>query len=243
MRIKDIIALPHNYGELKNALLYYSQTMFYQNFYVTTEDNYVPLNSVPYYLYLKYTCENRQNLEERILYKKPKFNRLSDKYLLNIKTFPFKIVNYQESIEFFRGIYNITLKDYITQLYPYFGGILDYEFNNLICFVVKGSILKNLYEENYFGTRMDNFKELDSKNLTLLVSSRFLEAPYKTAFHWLNKNFFKRLIEVFNINIIITEDIDNLIYNKNNKICASQFKTLYEQEGYAKILIKNFYEQ
>lgn len=243
MRIKNIIALPNNYNGLKSTFLYYSQIMFYQNFYATTEDNYVPLNSVPYYLFLKYTCENRQNLEERLLYKKPKFNKVSNICLPNLKTFPIKIVNHQESAEFFRGVYNITLKDCITQLYPYFGGILDWEFNNLICFVVKGSILKNLYEENYFGTRMDNFKELDSKNLSLLVSSRFLEAPYKTAFHWLNKNFFKRLIEVYNINITIVEDIDNLIYNENNKICTCQFKTLDEQERYAKTLIEDFYEQ
>lgn len=243
MRIKEVIALSNNYNGLKNMFLYYSQTMFCQNFYVTTEDNYVPLNSVPYYLYLKYTCENGQNLEERILYKKPKFNKISETCLPNLRSFPNKIVNYWESAEFFRGVYNITLKGCITQLYPYFGGILDCEFNNLICFVVKGSILKNLYEENYFGTRMDNFKELDSKNLTLLVSSRFLEAPYKTAFHWLNKNFFKRLIEVFNINIVIVKEIDNLIYNENNEIYTCQFKTLNEQEDYAKALIKDFYEQ
>jgi hypothetical protein len=243
MRIRNVISLSQNYNGLKDTYLYYSQNMFYQNFYATTEDNYVPLNSVPYYLFLKYTCENRQNLEERILYKKPKLNKIPNVCLPNLKTFSNKVVYQRESDEFFKGVYNITLKGCTTQLYPYFGGILDSEFSNLICFVVKGVILKNLYEENYFGARMDNFKELDSKNLTLLVSSRFLEAPYKTAFHWLNRNFFKSLIEEFDINIIIIEDIDNLIYNESNKIFAYQFTTLDEQEKYAKDLINGFYAQ
>lgn len=211
---------------------------FYPKYYKVDKNTYIPFCNVFFYKKLSFLENSISSALSFITYNRIRFREGNINCRLTIK-------NINKRLFHLDNTFNVCLKksvnsrDLSGNVYFGYNTILDSNFNTLLSIVLDGSKFLDLLNLGY-DTFYNNLLNLDTSNLSILVSSKFLEQPYTSTFTSVFKNFLSVLINNCGVKMVITDCVDKILY-ENNKIEIPSFKTFEEQDVFVEDLKRKFY--